>query len=102
MLSAEHSVATGTVRKAMRALKAEGLFFTVAGYGTFVSGWGGPPEPAEPAKRRGAPHCIASATGAVRAGGSRPHGWFRSPPYSLLSDASGQWHDQSASGGPGS
>ena len=99
MLSAEHFIATVAVRKAMRTLRAEGLIFTVAGYGTFVSdradlrdcGTGQAPVSCR----------IASATGAVRAGGSRPHGRFRSPTYRPLPDASGQWRDQSGSGGCG-
>lgn len=35
-LSQEHGVSTGTVQKALRILKAEGLVVSVPGYGTFV------------------------------------------------------------------
>ncbi len=37
-LAAEHDVATATVVKAYRILKAEGLVTGVAGHGTFVAG----------------------------------------------------------------
>jgi GntR family transcriptional regulator len=36
-LGPEHGIATGTVRKALDALKAEGLIETTPGYGTFVA-----------------------------------------------------------------
>jgi DNA-binding GntR family transcriptional regulator len=39
-LSSEYGIATVTVRKALDALKAEGLLETVSGYGTFVAGHG--------------------------------------------------------------
>ena len=35
-LAAEHHVSTGTVQKALRILKDEGLVESVPGYGTFV------------------------------------------------------------------
>jgi GntR family transcriptional regulator len=36
-LSQEHGIATVTVRKALDALKADGLIETTPGYGTFVA-----------------------------------------------------------------
>jgi DNA-binding GntR family transcriptional regulator len=36
-LAGEHQVATATVTKALRILKAEGLIKAVPGYGTFVA-----------------------------------------------------------------
>lgn len=35
-LAQEHEIATNTVRKTLRILKAEGLIESVPGYGTFV------------------------------------------------------------------
>ena len=37
-LAAEHDIATATVVKALRILKAEGLVIGVSGHGTFVAG----------------------------------------------------------------